>query len=252
MKNRKSPISTIIDTVGTITFAGCIIIGFILAFTYGIPASQNAKSLGVLIVILGVLLRIVLGFLIGLPSASILWAFAKIVAWYEAVPPGYAYGMQPQDDASAPAVRPVTYAPVPAKPQRTEDRDRSAVPVAHAPAPAQPVPPTPQYADEHDRSAVPAAHNEGAGHVPAPSVPSGRWKCPSCGAIQPGYFRDCRRCGASRPNAIAPAAPKPAPVKRNAPVATWRCSCGAENPVSRGTCDSCGGAKPFTPSGMSR
>ena len=118
MNTRKSHISTIINTVGAITFAGCIIIGFILAFTYGIPASQNAKSLGVLIVILGVLLRIVLGFLIGLPAASILWGFAKIVAWYEAVPPGCVRIIANDTDTpdSEQSLQPpLRYAPPPAK-----------------------------------------------------------------------------------------------------------------------------------------
>ena len=160
MNNRKTPISATISIVGTITFIGCVIIGFFYGIAYGIEGSQNAKAFGGVIgVLFGMLLRMGVGFLSGLPIASILWGFAKIVAWYEAVPPGYAYGMQPMDDGSAPAARPMTYAPVPAK---------------------------------------------------------------------------------------------PATVKRDSYAATWKCTCGAENPVSRGTCDSCGGAKPFQRSRLNR
>lgn len=231
MNNRKTPISTTISIVGTITFISCVIIGFFYGIAYGIEGSQNAKAFGGVIgVFFGMLLRMGIGFLIGLPTASILWGFARIVAWYEAVPPGYAYGMQPTDDGSAPAARPMTYAPVPAKPATA----------------------MPQRPEARDRSDVPVAHHEVSSQVPDVAAPSSHWKCPTCGSIQPDYVKHCRRCGEYKPANLTPAAPKPAPVKRNAHATTWQCTCGAENPVSRGTCDSCGGAKPFQRSRFNR
>ena len=104
----------------------------------------------------------------------------------------------------------------------------------------------------HPASDVPVAHHEVSSHAPDVAAPSSHWKCPNCGSVQPDYVKDCRRCGAYKPANLTPAAPKPAPVKRNAHATTWQCTCGAENPVSRGTCDSCGGAKPFQRSRLKR
>ena len=207
MFNRKTPISMMLNTVGTITLIGCLIIGFLYGAAYGMEASQNVKAIGVIAVFFGLLIRMAIGFLVGLASASVLWGFAKIVAWYEAVPPGYAYGMQPADDGSAPAAQPLVCAPVPVR-------------------------------------TTPAARTNEGDKAPANNgVDKRHWKCPTCGEIRPNYSVRCSACGEYRPDSTP--APKPALKKPDDSVATWLCTCGAENPVSRGMCDSCGSAKPF-------
>lgn len=157
--------------------------------------------------VIGLALGLLLGLLIGHFFGSLFRGFSIIVAWYEATPPGCTGIVRPDMNGAAP---------------QDAQHQVPDVPVAHY------APPSPR-----DEAAVPA----------------GCWKCPSCGAILPGYASLCKRCGADKPKATpgaAPEAPRPSRKKKSDPFATsWICSCGQENPVSRGSCESCGAAKPY-------
>lgn len=204
MNNRKTPISATISIVGTIIFIGCVIIGFLYGIAYGVEGSQNAKAFGgVIAVIFGMILRMGIGFLVGLPTASILWGFAKIVAWYEAVPPGHVYILQPTDNSTAPA-----------SPQPIINRSESTVPGGHAfrnrslPVSSGSIKwweckcGTMNSSDHMTCTSCGRANPQtDSSASAAPSAFTGCWTC-SCGAQNPASQADCDACGASNPRIV--------------------------------------------------
>lgn len=199
------------STSKTITFVSgftCISAVILVALTgvlVGASIAETSGWLSVLCMLLGAFIGAFLGLIISLPICALLDGFAKIVAWYEAVPPGQVCIIQSPDDNSAHA-----------QPPSTEGHDRSAVPVGHA-----------------DKGPELRFNPDDAR----------QWKC-RCGTMNSSLRTTCTACGRTLPEPVKPAdVPKSSPKKR-VPQATWVCTCGAENPVSHGSCDSCGAVKP--------
>lgn len=156
-----------------------------------------AIFLGLLLGALGALA----GSLFALPITVLLKGFAKIVAWYEATPPGYVCIMQPSNVASS-------------SPQPISNRSESTIPGGHAfRSRSLPVSSgsikwweckcgTMNSSDHMTCTSCGHANPQtDSSASAAPSAFTGCWTC-SCGAQNPASQADCDACGASNPRIV--------------------------------------------------
>lgn len=119
MNQHNGQTSSLIRTVAIVTGFVFSFLGLVIGAYYGYlhASTGNTQVLG-LGIILGMILGAVAGYLIAIPFFAVLIGFAKIVAWYEAVPPGCVRIIA--NDADAPDSKqspplPLRYAPPPTK-----------------------------------------------------------------------------------------------------------------------------------------
>lgn len=119
MNQRNGQTSNLIRTVAIITVICFIIIGLVIGALFGRTAMSTSNSpVRGLAVILGMGLGAITGAFIAMPISALLIGFAKIVAWYETVPPGcvriIANDADTPDSEQSPPL-PLRYAPPPTK-----------------------------------------------------------------------------------------------------------------------------------------